>query len=86
MSNGRQYGGWDKMVEVLGPIHERYQRKAGQRETVAGFTADGRQVTEHDWMPIEKATLLPWAKTELEEATGIKWVKNEDGSESVVTK
>jgi hypothetical protein len=66
------------MVEVLGPIHERFQRRAGHAEEVAGFTSDGRQVTEFSAGElIEKQELLPWAKEAIEEATGIHWVVDE---------
>jgi hypothetical protein len=79
MSNGRQYGGWDIMLEVFGPIHVRYQRKAGRAEKSAGYTEDGTQITEFDFGLIEKQELLPWAKEAIEQATGIRWVASPDG-------
>jgi hypothetical protein len=83
MSNGRQYGGWDEMQRILGPIYVRYQRRAGHAEELAGFTADGTQVTEFSAGElIEKQEMLPWAKAVMEEATGIRWKLNPDGSES----
>jgi hypothetical protein len=82
MSNGRQYGGWDVMCEVFGPLGVRYERRAGRVETKAGFTGEGRQITVFDQGLIEKAELLPWAKAEIEQRTGIRWKVNPDGSES----
>ena len=82
MSDGRQYGGWKKMVEVFGPINIRYERRAGKAETWAGFTEGGMQITEFDNNgPVEKNQLLPWAKTAMEQATGIKWVAVPGGGE-----
>lgn len=81
MSNGRQYGGWDTMVEVFGPIHVRYQCRSGQVEKSAGFTNDGTRITEFEDGLIEKAELLPWAKKLIEEKTGIRWIRMPDGSE-----
>ena len=84
MSNGRQYGGWDTMEAVFGEIHARYKRVAGNPETLAGFNAEGVQITEYcspDQMLIEKAELLPWAKEKIEEVTGIRWI-SEDGGKS----
>lgn len=81
MSNGRQYGGWDTMVEVFGPIHVRYQCRSGRVEKLAGFTNDGTRITEFEDGLIEKAELLPWAKELIEEKTGIRWVRMPDGSE-----
>ena len=84
MSNGRQYGGWDVMCEVFGKIGVRYERRSGQAEKMAGFTQDGRQITEFEQGMIEKAKLLPWAKVEIEERTGIRWKLNPDGSETLI--
>ena len=66
MSTGRDYGGWDRMVEVLGPINIRYQRVAGKPEMWAGFTAAGEQVTEfNNNGPVEKDQLLTWAEEKM---------------------
>ena len=59
-----------KELEVFGPIHVRYQRKAGRAEKSAGYTEDGTQITEFDFGLIEKQELLPWEKEAIEQATG----------------
>ena len=52
------------MVKVFGEIVIRYQRVAGKPEMWAGFTEDGRQITQfNNNGPIEKDELLPWAET-----------------------
>lgn len=81
MSNGRQYGGWIVMRKVFGRIGVRYKRSLGRADKMAGFTQDGRQITEFAHGLIEKAELLPWAKEEIERQTGIKWVSAPGGAE-----
>jgi len=63
---GRDFGGWDEMQKVFGLIGVRYQRRAGHAEELAGFTADGRQMTEFEIANlIEKEQLLAWAEAEM---------------------
>lgn len=59
----REYGGYDSLVAVTGPICVRYQRVAGKPEEWAGFTEDGRQITEFSHThPVDKQFLLPWVE------------------------
>jgi ADP-ribose pyrophosphatase YjhB (NUDIX family) len=56
MSNGRQYGGWDIMLEVFGPIHVRYQRKAEKYELAS--EAARRETEEETGLTLGKVHLV----------------------------